>query len=327
MDRTNAPGNVNRRFVDEDASKSRPPTLLRAKDFNSYQEELMTIIEAAGITPDADDYTQVLQALMNLFVLKGGGARYGLAEPNAEGNYDGDSIVVHFEPPVTDADLTADLMLYIRAGAANATVNPVVIADNLPAITITKGAGRPLVSGDIDGEGHLLILRYDALTQTFDLQNPAKGISGISNVLDALPVGFVLDWPLPTPPSPKWMVLNGDILDDPEYYAEYFAMFGNMHGGDGINTSGLSDDRALVRRGWDMGRGYDEGRVLGSEQMDMVGAATGSVIGNAVNLPSQLTGLAGGSSLNHVTAASLFTRTGAETTMKNRAWLGIVKIL
>ena len=140
-------------------------------------------------------------------------------------------------------------------------------------------------------------------------------------------VGDMKMWPSMTlPKDGKWMIMNGDLLPVADF-SELFSVIGDTFGKneDGSEFA-LPDDRALVWRGLDLGRGYDIDRVLGSEQMDMVGAVTGSVIGNAIGLPSQLTGLVGGSSLRHVTAASLFTRTGAETTMKNRAYLPIIKV-
>lgn len=63
MDRTSAPGHVNHLFVAEDPATNRPPTELVPTDFNAWQEELMAIIEAAEIAPDANNLAQVLAAL------------------------------------------------------------------------------------------------------------------------------------------------------------------------------------------------------------------------------------------------------------------------
>lgn len=72
MDRTSAPGHVNRRFVSEDVAANRPPTELISTDFNAWQEELMAVIEAAGIAPSVENNAQVLAALNTLFTKKTG---------------------------------------------------------------------------------------------------------------------------------------------------------------------------------------------------------------------------------------------------------------
>lgn len=67
MDRTNAPGHVNHLFVAEDPATNRPPTEFVPTDFNAWQEELMAIIEAAGIVPSAANNAQVIAALNTMF--------------------------------------------------------------------------------------------------------------------------------------------------------------------------------------------------------------------------------------------------------------------
>ncbi len=63
MDRTNAPGHVNHLFVAEDPATNRAPTELVAEDFNAHQEELMAVIEGAGLVPDSANNGQVLEAI------------------------------------------------------------------------------------------------------------------------------------------------------------------------------------------------------------------------------------------------------------------------
>lgn len=67
MDRINADGHVGHRFVEEDLSVFRRPTQLSADWFNSVQEEIVSVINAAGINLDVSQEDQLLQALQILF--------------------------------------------------------------------------------------------------------------------------------------------------------------------------------------------------------------------------------------------------------------------
>lgn len=63
MDRTDAPGNVNGFFSDGNPNIGQQATQVRAKWMNAVQENLMYLIEQAGLTGDALDYTLVNQAI------------------------------------------------------------------------------------------------------------------------------------------------------------------------------------------------------------------------------------------------------------------------
>lgn len=77
MDRTQAGGYFTsggkRLFRDRDLAAGIHGTEHRAADRNAVQEEIMAVQEAAGLTPDAANWTQLLQALRRLF---GGGLSY-----------------------------------------------------------------------------------------------------------------------------------------------------------------------------------------------------------------------------------------------------------
>jgi len=77
MDRTDAPGNVSGLFSDGNPAIGQQATQVRAKWMNAVQENLMYLIEQAGLTGDALDYTLVNQAIAILVagaVGTGGGA-------------------------------------------------------------------------------------------------------------------------------------------------------------------------------------------------------------------------------------------------------------
>lgn len=72
MDRTNGAGHVDNRFVAEDLATNRPPTEITAEWLNGIQEELIYILTAAGIAPNAASNTQLLAALTIMFAKKTG---------------------------------------------------------------------------------------------------------------------------------------------------------------------------------------------------------------------------------------------------------------
>ncbi|MCM1513297.1 MAG: phage tail protein, partial [Oxalobacter formigenes] len=106
---------------------------------------------------------------------------------------------------------------------------------------------------------------------------PAKLANALKNI-STLPVSFMTMWPSATLPADgKWMERNGDILQIADY-PDLFAILGNLYGGNGTTTFALPDDRGLVERGWDHGRGYDSARTFGSEQEDAIRNIVGTMV-------------------------------------------------
>lgn len=66
MHRIDADGNVNGMFSDGNAEQGALATVIDAKWLNGIQEELMHLLESAGIDPDDDDDTQVEAAIKAL---------------------------------------------------------------------------------------------------------------------------------------------------------------------------------------------------------------------------------------------------------------------
>lgn len=66
MNRTTAPNSAAGLYVDDDPDTSTIGTLLTAEDRNAIQEELIELIDHAGLTPSAADLTQVRQAVVAL---------------------------------------------------------------------------------------------------------------------------------------------------------------------------------------------------------------------------------------------------------------------
>lgn len=68
MQRTNAAGHIDHLFVEEDINANQPPTQLTAVWFNTIQEELANVVEAADLTLNANNNAQVLAAIQALIV-------------------------------------------------------------------------------------------------------------------------------------------------------------------------------------------------------------------------------------------------------------------
>lgn len=137
-------------------------------------------------------------------------------------------------------------------------------------------------------------------------------------------VGSLKFWPASTPPS-GWLERDGSAVSR-TVYADLFAIIGTTYGvGDGTTTFNLPDDRGLFERGWDHGRGYDSGRVFGSEQADDLKAHThlqsSSPTASGTNGMPDAVGRSGVNTTNIATAST----GGSETRPKNRAYLPIIK--
>jgi len=81
-----------------------------------------------------------------------------------------DAITATYSP--VNTSLTDGLLLFVRAGAANATTTPTFSPDGLTAHTITKNGGVALAAGDIHGAGHELALRYKLASTIWELLDP-----------------------------------------------------------------------------------------------------------------------------------------------------------
>lgn len=91
------------------------------------------------------------------------------------------------------------------------------------------------------------------------------GGSGGGGVVAGSEIGSVSAFAMPTPPT-GWLVCDGSAISRTEY-ADLFATIGTLWGhGDEVSTFNLPDLRGEFVRGFDDGRGVDNGRVFGSAQ-------------------------------------------------------------
>ncbi|HCK17881.1 MAG TPA: hypothetical protein DHW36_05150 [Thalassospira sp.] len=93
------------------------------------------------------------------------------------------------------------------------------------------------------------------------------GGSGGGDIISGSEIGSVSAFAMPTPPT-GWLVCDGSAISRTEY-ADLFAAIGTVWGaGDDVTTFNLPDLRGEFVRGFDAGRGVDDGRVFGSTQAD-----------------------------------------------------------
>ncbi|HKJ73009.1 MAG TPA: hypothetical protein VKA19_02745, partial [Alphaproteobacteria bacterium] len=88
-----------------------------------------------------------------------------------DGGGTADAITATYSPAITA--LVDGMLLGVRATAANTTTTPTFAPTGLTAHTIVKKGGTALVAGDIAGDGHDILLRYDSTNTQWELLNPA----------------------------------------------------------------------------------------------------------------------------------------------------------
>ena len=92
-----------------------------------------------------------------------------------DGGGTADAITATYSPAITT--LVDGQLCCVRATAANATTTPTFAPNGLTARDIVKDGGDALAVGDIVGDGHELILRYDLTNTRWELLNPKNPLA------------------------------------------------------------------------------------------------------------------------------------------------------
>lgn len=100
-----------------------------------------------------------------------------------------------------------------------------------------------------------------AIQRLITASNGTPGESG------GLPPGAIMGFARVTAP-PGWLVADGAAVSRTTYAALYAAIGDTWGPGDGATTFNLPPANGVFLRGADLGRGLDEGRVVGSSQTD-----------------------------------------------------------
>lgn len=147
-------------------------TYVTSEWLNGVQGEILAVIAAGGQQPDPANNAQMLDAILRIVATRARAVYNEGALPH--GVADGDvSLTVTPQPTVTE--LVDGLELRIVAMAANTQRNVTLRLGQLPAKPVVKFGGRQLALADIVGMGHVLMLRYRADADVFELLNPRSG--------------------------------------------------------------------------------------------------------------------------------------------------------
>lgn len=228
-----------------------------------------------------------------------------------------------------------------KTGVVTLTKSDVGLS-NVDNLSRAQILASPTITGTPQGitKAHVGLANVD---DTPDTSKPVSTAQAAA-ILAAVPVGTPMMWVTSTPPA-GWLKRNGAAVSRTTYSA-LFAVIGTTFGaGNGSTTFNLPDDRGLVERGWDDGRGYDPSRVFGSEQGDAIrnisgglafhgsGTATALQLANGAFVPgvgrgSYNAGTTYSGSVSYDGAtfdASTQVPTAGENRVKNRAYLPIIK--
>jgi phage-related tail fiber protein len=93
----------------------------------------------------------------------------------------------------------------------------------------------------------------------------------------ALPVGSIVAFPVDAPP-PGFLELDNSVQSNATY-PDLSAYLGGKYnkGDEGVGNFRLPEGRGEFLRGWDHGRGIDEGRQIGTLQLDAMQRLTGGI--------------------------------------------------
>ena len=165
------------------------------------------------------------------------------------------------------------------AGAADVPFSP---AGDIAAATVQAAieeldskkaaSAHTHATGDITGLDDALSNHTHAISQVTGLQDELDALNAHDGLLAP---GFVLPYAGTTAPA-GWLECDGSAISRTSY-ADLFGVIGTSAGsGDGSTTFNIPDYRGEGIRGWDHGRGVDNGRAINSAQGGSIEAHTHS---------------------------------------------------
>ena len=155
-----------------------------------------------------------------------------------------------------------------------------------------------------------------------------------------VPSGAVMYFAMVTAPT-GWLKADGAAVSRTTYAALFAAIGTTFGSGNGSTTFNLPDLRGEFPRGWDDGRGVDDGRSFGSSQLDQMQRITGAISGRLtsgsgafsfVSLSSSNMQIGSGTTSNFEfdsadsPDARVSSTTSGETRPRNVALLACIKI-
>lgn len=166
------------RFTEGDPSTGTLATILRALWLNGVQEELIKLLELAGITPDANTWDQVWRSLQVLFVQRLTGTLDGSSTANAHVLNPSPSILQYRQGQVVSYLTTAE-----NTGAVTLNINGKGAKDLLNA------NGAALEAGELPAGRQVVAVYDDTAFRVVNLATRRQAIiSGVANHGDTIPL-------------------------------------------------------------------------------------------------------------------------------------------
>lgn len=150
-------------------------TYVTAEWLNGVQGEILAVIADGGQQPDPGNNAQMRDAILALVARRAREIYNEGALPHGVASGD---VALTVVPSPGVIELIDGLELRIVAMAANTQRNVTLMVGGLPAKPVVKFGGRQLALADIVGMGHVLMLRYRADVQVFELLNPRTAGTG-----------------------------------------------------------------------------------------------------------------------------------------------------
>lgn len=304
MHKIDTAGSVDGAFVDGNPATSTPSTIVDAAFLQALQDEMVNVIEAAGITLNKADHTQLFQAIS---VITAGRLNNAFKpRPNSPANM---RVVVASGYVFTDAallevaeqqtavftapgsqsridrivvDRATGVMSVVQGAVSLAPVPPAIPTGKNPIAQVVLIAGQTSIPAASIVDERALYSMGLGQASFANLGGSVKNVGGNLYSIGTVPIGTVLDYPCAVLPDPTTEGLfyraRGQAISRTTF-ATCFARMGTAHGyGDGVNTFNLPDRRGRVPRGWDDDAGRDPDRASRSAQT--TGGATGNAIGS-----------------------------------------------
>ena len=172
--------------------------------------------------------------------------------------------------PITGGTLTGLLTVNANTVLQTTTVNGTLTVtgpSNLAAVTATTVTGTLNANSQRVTNVATPTAGTDAANKTY-VDSAAGG--------SALPPGAIIYLATDIAPA-GWLVANGAAVSR-TVYANLFSVIGTLYGsGDGSTTFNVPDLRGVFIRGFDDGRGFDPGRLVGTYQADELKSHTHTI--------------------------------------------------
>jgi hypothetical protein len=230
-----------------------------------HDQELMSILAAAGIEPDHQVTNQVLQAILRLSTVNlVSQTSTAFTTAGSPPNY-----TLTPQPPL--AALAAGQRFRVKFHAAGSGTSELNVS-NLGAVALVQyDAGGDKVTSYL-AAGQLTDIEFDG--EDWVVLNPLPDVG--------LQVGMTIYVPGTTPP-PRTIKENGALLNRADFpllwtfaqgsgnlVADADWQIGNFSTGDGYSTFRIPDGRGTTKMGWADDGSQDAGRAIGSFQGDAI---------------------------------------------------------